>query len=79
MIPVFMAYVQEGFREDRAFINGLYLSLNFVSSALAVPLVGRLADMFNFRTAFLVASYVLPLGLLGLAWMRLTTSKKTKV
>jgi FSR family fosmidomycin resistance protein-like MFS transporter len=79
VIPVFMAYVQEGFREDRAFINGLYLSLNFVSSALAVPLVGRLADMFNFRTAFLVASYVLPLGLLGLAWMRLTTSKKTKV
>lgn len=79
VIPVFMAYVQEGFREDRAFINGLYLSLNFVSSALAVPMVGRLADMFNFRTAFLVASYVLPLGLLGLAWMRLTTSKKTKV
>ncbi len=78
-LPVMMAYVQEGFREDRAFINGLYLSLNFVSSALAVPMVGRLADMFNFRTAFLVASYVLPLGLLGLAWMRLTTSKKTKV
>ncbi len=51
-IPVFMAHVQEGFREDRAFINGLYLSLNFVSSALAVPFVGRLADAYSFRTAF---------------------------
>lgn len=75
-LPVMMAYVQEGFREDRAFINGLYLSLNFVSSALAVPLVGRLADMFSFRTAFLVASCVLPLGLLGLVWMRFTSKKR---
>lgn len=78
-IPVFMAHVQEGFREDRAFINGLYLSLNFVSSALAVPFVGRLADAYSFRTAFLVASYVLPLGLLGLAWMRFVPNKRTGV
>jgi len=78
-IPVFMAHVQEGFRQDRAFINGLYLSLNFVSSALAVPFVGRLADAYSFRTAFLVASYVLPLGLLGLAWMRFVPNKRTGV
>lgn len=78
-VPVFMAHVQEGFREERAFINGLFLSLNFVGSALAVPLVGRLADMYSYKMAFLVSSWMLPLGLLGLVWMRFVSDKKTGV
>jgi len=68
-MPVLMALVQEGFMEERAFINGLFLSINFVGTSLAVPLVGRLADIYNFQTTFQLAAYILPLGLLGMAWI----------
>ncbi len=36
-LPVLMALVQDGFVEDRAFINGLFLSINFVGTSLAIP------------------------------------------
>ena len=68
-LPVLMAMVQDGFTEDRAFINGLYLSINFVGTSLAVPLVGRLADLYSFQTAFQLAAWILPLGLLGMGWI----------
>lgn len=68
-LPVLMALVQEGFMEERAFINGLFLSMNFVGNSLAVPLVGRLADLYNFQTSFQIAAYILPFGLLGMAWI----------
>jgi len=68
-LPVLMALVQESFSGDRAFINGLFLSINFVGTSLAVPLVGRLADLYNFETAFRLAAYVLPLGLLAMIWI----------
>ena len=68
-MPVLMAMVQDSFTEDRAFINGLFLSINFVGTSLAVPLVGRLADLFNFETAFRLAAYILPLGLLAMIWI----------
>lgn len=69
-MPVLMALVQEGFTEDRAFINGLFLSFNFVGTSLAVPLVGRLADLHNFNFTFQLAAYILPIGLLGMLWMQ---------
>ena len=68
-LPVLMAMVQDGFVEDRAFINGLFLSINFVGTSLAVPLVGRLADLFSFQTTFRLAAWILPFGLLGLGWI----------
>lgn len=68
-MPVLMAMVQDSFTEDRAFINGLFLSINFVGTSMAVPLVGRLADLYNFETAFRLAAYVLPLGLLAMIWI----------
>ena len=68
-MPVLMVTVQEGFLEDRAFINGLFLSCNFVGTTLANPIVGRLADLYSFETAFQVAAWILPLGLLGIFWM----------
>ncbi len=42
--PVIMAWVQEGFPENRALANGTYMALNFVARAIAVVLVGGLAD-----------------------------------
>lgn len=68
-LPVLMALVQESFSGDRAFINGLLLSINFVGTSLAVPLVGRLADLYNFQTTFQLAAYILPFGLLGMGWI----------
>jgi len=68
-LPVLMAMVQDGFVEDRAFINGLFLSINFVGTSLAVPLVGLLADLYSFQTAFRLAAWILPFGLLGLGWI----------
>jgi len=68
-LPVLMALVQESFIEDRAFINGLFLSINFIGTSLAVPLVGRLADLYSFQTAFQIAAWILPLGLLGMGWV----------
>ena len=68
-MPVLMVLVQEGFMEDRAFINGLFLSLNFVGTSLAVPLVGRLADLYSFQTTFQLAAYILPFGLIGMFWI----------
>ncbi len=68
-LPVLMAMVQDGFVEDRAFINGLFLSINFVGTSLAVPLVGRLADLYSFQSAFQLAAWILPFGLLGMGWI----------
>ncbi len=67
--PVLMAMVQDSIIEDRAFINGLFLSINFVGTSLAIPLVGRLADLYSFQTAFQLAAWILPFGLLGLGWV----------
>ncbi len=68
-LPVLMAMVQDGFGEDRAFINGLFLSINFVGTSLAVPLVGRLADLYSFQNTFQLAAWILPFGLLGMGWI----------
>ncbi len=68
-LPVLMAMVQDSFVEDRAFINGLFLSINFVGTSLAIPLVGRLADLYSFQTAFQLAAWILPFGLLGMGWI----------
>jgi FSR family fosmidomycin resistance protein-like MFS transporter len=68
-LPVLMAMVQESFKEDRAFINGLFLSINFVGTSLAIPLVGRLADLYSFQTVFRLAAWILPFGLLGMGWV----------
>lgn len=76
-LPVLMALVQESFSGDRAFINGLFLSINFVGTSLAVPLVGRMADLYNFQTTFQLAAYILPFGLLGMGWIyRLNKSSR---
>ena len=60
--PVIMAWVQEGFPENRALANGTYMALNFVARAIAVVLVGGLADGIGMRQAFLVCA---ALGVLG--------------
>lgn len=60
--PVIMAWVQESFPENRALANGTYMALNFVARAIAVVLVGGLADGIGMRRAFLVCAV---LGVFG--------------
>ena len=60
--PVIMAAVLENFPETRALANGTYMALNFVGRAVAVVLVGGLADAIGMRQAFLVCA---ALGVLG--------------
>ncbi len=60
--PVIMAWVQEGFTENRALANGTYMALNFVARAIAVVLVGAMADAVGMRQAFIVCA---ALGVFG--------------
>ena len=72
--PVIMATVLESFPENRALANGSYMALNFVGRAVAVVLVGALADVVGMRQAFLVCAGV---GILGTPFVfRLTRGPK---
>ena len=64
--PVIMAAVLESFPENRALANGTYMALNFVARAVAVVLVGGLADMIGMRQAFLACAF---LGLPGVLFI----------
>ena len=56
--PVIMAAVIESFPGNRALANGNYMALNFVARAVAVVLVGVVADAFGMRQAFLACAAV---------------------
>ena len=51
--PVKMAIVQDNFPDHRAVANGIFMSMNFVIRALAIGVVGLLADRFGLMNAFL--------------------------
>jgi FSR family fosmidomycin resistance protein-like MFS transporter len=54
--PVMMAIVQDQFPDHRAAANGIYMFINFLLRALALWLVGALADRFGLSLAFTVAA-----------------------
>jgi len=51
--PVMMALVQDYFPQNRALANGIFLTANFLTRALAIWVVGWLADSFGLQTAYL--------------------------
>ena len=63
VVPVFMAIVMENAAEQRAFANGVYMATSFVLHALAVIVIGLLADLIDLRFTFLVSAGLLPLCL----------------
>lgn len=67
--PVLMAIVMENYPEQRSFSNGVYMMINFVLSAVAVIVVGFLADLVSLRFAFMVSAAVLPLGLIFIKFL----------
>lgn len=56
--PVFLAIVQDFMPANRALGNGLFLASNFLSRAIAIYVVGALADSFGLKTAFLVSALI---------------------
>jgi len=56
--PVTLAMVHDIPHNRPAFINGLYMTMNFVLSALATFLVGWLGDLFGLETAYIIANVI---------------------
>jgi FSR family fosmidomycin resistance protein-like MFS transporter len=50
--PVMLALANEIKSERPAFVNGLYISINFFSGGLAVVLAGYLGDIFGLETTY---------------------------
>ena len=61
--PVFLALVQDEFPDNRALANGTYLAMNFLIRALAIWVVGLLADRYGLTNAFLWSALLVFLGL----------------
>ena len=61
--PVFMALVLDSFPENRALANGIYLTMNFVISAVALLLMGFAADKIGFESAYLASAILTMLAI----------------
>ncbi len=60
--PVIMALVQESYPENRAFANGIYMSLSFTIRSGAAVLAGAIGDLFGLYYAFAVGAVIMLLG-----------------
>lgn len=54
--PVMMAIVNELKSERPAFLNGIYFTINFITSGIAVLLAGVIADITGFRNMYLITA-----------------------
>lgn len=65
--PVMLATLHQVKREDMAYINGLYMTLNFLLNSAMILTVGVLADQLGYRAALWIslslAFFALPFGL----------------
>lgn len=53
--PVLLASVNEIKSDHPAFVNSVYMMINFTISSIAIMLVGILCDMIGFRLTYLIA------------------------
>jgi FSR family fosmidomycin resistance protein-like MFS transporter len=56
--PVIMAIVNEVKSEFPAFLNGIYMTINFFTGAVTVYLVGIAADIFYLENTFLFTAFL---------------------
>ena len=57
---VMMAMIQDLKTEKKAFVNAIYMTINFFISSMVIPMVGVITDHFGFETsymAFTLASF----------------------
>ncbi len=62
---VMMAMVQDLHTEKKAFVNAIYMTINFFISSLVIPMVGVITDHFGFRTSYM-AFNLLAFGAVGI-------------
>ncbi len=61
--PVMLAIANEIKSERPAFVNGLYISINFFSGGLAVLLTGFIGDIYGLSVTFKIIAFVIILAL----------------
>ena len=49
---VMMAMIQDLRTEKKAFVNAIYMTINFFISSMVIPMVGVITDHFGFRTSY---------------------------
>jgi FSR family fosmidomycin resistance protein-like MFS transporter len=55
---VLLAVVQQNSRGNASFINGVYMTTNFVISSLMVLLVGACADSMGLEATFRLTAFI---------------------
>lgn len=53
--PVVLALVQDIKTQRPAFFNGIYMTLNFVSSSVAIVMAGWMGDLLSLQTTYMIA------------------------
>ena len=56
--PIFLAIVHELETERLAFVNGVYMTINFTMSSLMVLLVGIASDAFGINFTYKASAFV---------------------
>lgn len=62
---VMMAMIQDLHTEKKAFVNAIYMTINFFISSMVIPMVGVLTDHFGFKTSYLVFA-LMSFGAIGI-------------
>lgn len=71
--PVILALVQDQKSEYPSFFNGIYMSINFASSSIAIVLVGWLGDLISLQTTYMITGSAAALSIPFI--LRLSTNK----
>ncbi|MBD3386150.1 MFS transporter [candidate division KSB1 bacterium] len=66
--PVLLALVQEKGQERPAFMNGIFMTINFIVSSLIAVFVGLLGDHFGLNTAFWISG-LLSIAAIPFVWL----------
>jgi len=73
--PVLLAIIQEVKTERPAFVNGIYMGINFIISSVAVMLIGFLGDLIGLEKTFKIAAII---SLAGIPFILLLPKTKNK-
>lgn len=61
---VMMAMIQDLSTAKKAFVNAIYMTINFFISSLVIPMVGVITDKYGFETSYLAFTF-LSFGAIG--------------
>ncbi|MFC2089774.1 MFS transporter [Bacteroidota bacterium] len=55
---VMMAIIQDLNTEKKAFVNAIYMTINFFISSMVIPMVGVITDYFGFKTSYYAFCFI---------------------